>query len=382
LCQCLNEVAERCVGFHKSDASLFHVIELSFVNSHSSDSGIKMDSGMTTIHIPCSSPSELHQSRTQSYGRLGSGSLPQPSKHSPVPSHPDVPYPSCSSSSPPTRIPIPSNHPSYPLSTSSGKPTSPELSWHPNKHQQQRAGRGIHNNGSTNAAAAATELQFRAGCLPSKFELSPVSTYLNGNSNEPSLCPVDVTATSSASWFAAAAARLKAESPLSSSGSPAVLVAAAAAAATAAEFVLSNRRVRGALPSEDFHHRSSSSAGGIGGAAGFPVYSSPGTSSPSPPLGAFSRAASIIAATTAEALCAERASQLCMDYNLSGFGSSIRSAAATSSNSMEPTPSVNLQVTSKETHTSGMRSRNGLRAGPSTTLNFDYQYSIPKDAHC
>ncbi|KAG5455344.1 hypothetical protein CSKR_105497 [Clonorchis sinensis] len=158
------------------------------------DSGIKMDSGMTTIHIPCSSPSELHQSRTQSYGRLGSGSLPQPSKHSPVPSHPDVPYPSCSSSSPPTRIPIPSNHPSYPLSTSSGKPTSPELSWHPNKHQQQRAGRGIHNNGSTNAAAAATELQFRAGCLPSKFELSPVSTYLNGNSNEPSLCPVDVTA--------------------------------------------------------------------------------------------------------------------------------------------------------------------------------------------
>ncbi|OON20890.1 zinc finger, C4 type [Opisthorchis viverrini] len=362
------------------------------------DSGIKMDSGMTTIHIPCSSPSELHQSRTQSYGRLSSGSLPQPSKHSPVPSHPDVPYPSCSSSSPPTRIPIPSNHPSYPLSTSSGKPTSPELSWHPTKHQQQRTGRGVHNNGSANAAAAATELQFRAGCLPSKFELSPVSTYLNGNSNEPSLCPVDVTATSSASWFAAAAAaaavanalmaasqapssseisasdsytaissklshsRLKTESPLSSSGSPAVLVAAAAAAATAAEFVLSNRRVRGALPSEDFHHRSSSSAGGIGGATGFPVYSSPGTSSPSPPLGAFSRAASIIAATTAEALCAERASQLCMDYNLAGFGSSIRSAAATSSNSMEPTPSVNLQVTSKETHTTGIRSRNGLRA--------------------
>ncbi|KER20321.1 hypothetical protein T265_11105 [Opisthorchis viverrini] len=370
------------------------------------DSGIKMDSGMTTIHIPCSSPSELHQSRTQSYGRLSSGSLPQPSKHSPVPSHPDVPYPSCSSSSPPTRIPIPSNHPSYPLSTSSGKPTSPELSWHPTKHQQQRTGRGVHNNGSANAAAAATELQFRAGCLPSKFELSPVSTYLNGNSNEPSLCPVDVTATSSASWFAAAAAaaavanalmaasqapssseisasdsytaissklshsRLKTESPLSSSGSPAVLVAAAAAAATAAEFVLSNRRVRGALPSEDFHHRSSSSAGGIGGATGFPVYSSPGTSSPSPPLGAFSRAASIIAATTAEALCAERASQLCMDYNLAGFGSSIRSAAATSSNSMEPTPSVNLQVTSKETHTTGIRSRNGLRATSVTVHEF------------
>lgn len=145
--------------------------------------------------------------------------------------------------------------------------------------------------------------------------------------------PQDVVQSSSASNLAAMRA---------------AAAAAAAAAATAAGLVLSNSRVRGTLPSaEDFNHvhRTSMAAA----FANYPV--SPGTSSPSPPVGtAFSRA---IVTTAMEALYADRASQLCVDY-FPGLGGTMRNSTL----SLEPTPSVNLQVTSKE----ATRSKNGVRA--------------------
>ncbi|KAF8566917.1 hypothetical protein P879_02873 [Paragonimus westermani] len=138
----------------------------------------------------------------------------------------------------------------------------------------------------------------------------------------------------------------------------AAAAAAAAAAATAAGLVLSNSRVRGALSSaEDFTHVHRSSMAAF---ANYPT--SPGTSSPSPPMGAFSRA---IVTTAMEALYADRANQLCVDY-FPGLDGTVRNSSV----SLEPTPSVNLQVTSKEVSTGVTRSKNGVRATLVTLQEF------------